>query len=309
MSKPIVRVARKGHNAITASDVNLSFSSEWKTPKIFKQTSSNWTNTLGYIPSFMGFRRLNSTVPIGEPGIWGGNGGAGEFGTKDYTHSLPALQGAVGTNGITFINDNLSIIPYSGYWGDYEWEDESGHALLILDPLNGEIPESYTLGAGGVFLLGSGGVEVRTDFPYNNSVDTRFDTFKIFKTGTLVLSLPAETILADADPVSHETSLTHDLGYPPVYLPSTGVGWNISDATYPLNFVLNDYLGKMYSGAFGKDEEPLLSVWVDSEKLYMKVYRFSRSFGADRNYSARELTMYYTIFYNEIGEEFNMLDI
>ncbi len=51
-NKPITKVARANHDARYTSDVNLSFSSEWKTPKIFKQTGvAQPSFTLYYVTS------------------------------------------------------------------------------------------------------------------------------------------------------------------------------------------------------------------------------------------------------------------
>jgi hypothetical protein len=304
-NKPITKVARPNYDARYTGEINLSFSSEWKTPKIFKQTSSGWNNPLGYIPSFMGFRQLNDGIPItGLPLDMYRNGG---FTTEHFTHSISSLQSDPDLGGVTFAFGDLWVSKFSGWGFGNPWEDENQFALLFLDPLDGEPPLSYELKEGGAFLLGAGDVDVREAFPYFNSMDSRFDSFKIFKTGTLELSLPAETIVMNGDPVSHIATVEHNLGYPPVYLPEAGCGWILDSMNVPESFVVNDYLG-MFPGGFGGGENPILDVYVDSDNLYMRYTRFSRSW-ENRVFNSGTVTLYYTIFYNEIGEEFDFLDI
>lgn len=391
-NNPITKVARNGFDARTASDVNLSFSSKWKTPKIFLQKGASnvtfslddvvspagaggayvvdgehngrraftngsywiwwngsdrwnltatkgsgtvvfyhpddaylsdnpvgyylagtgvgsqsgwyggvyyedmayffraladetWVNTLGYIPSFLAFRQLGADTP---------DTGYRQFTGKEYTYSLTSTKTDPFDDGVTFYGNDLTIKPFEG--------DDGAYGILFLEPLDGTPPESYALKAGGVFLLGSGDVEVRTAFPTDNSVDTRFDTFKIFKTGTLEIQLPTETLIAGASPVVRTATVHHNLGYPPVFLPEATIGWGIDIAS---DFIINEELGSI-TGRSGSDDN-YIDVYVDSEYLYLKYTRHSYS-GGDRNYNEALLTMYYTIFYNEIGEEFNFLN-
>lgn len=399
ISKPITKVARPGFDARYTSDVNLSFSSEWKTPKIFKQIGAEevefvlgyiispanangnyrvegeyngrraytndtywiwwngtdrwnltntkgsgtvifyhpidaylqnspygyylagtgvgtwegwyggtyytnmadfyrsnnnitWNNPLGYIPSFLAFRRLGADTP---------DTGYNVFTGEEYTYSLIATKTDPFDAGVTFWGSNdLTIKPFEG--------DDGAYALLFLDPLEGDPPATYPLRKGGVYLLGAGDVDVKTAFPYFNSMDSRFDSFKIFKTGTLVLNLPQETIPMNADSVVRTVTVEHNLGYPPVFLPEATIGWGVWGVNMS-NFVINDNLGIIQApSSIGIDGDPFIDIFVDSEKLYLRYTRPSYSF-RDEEYSAGTITMYYTIFYNEIGEEFDLLDI
>jgi hypothetical protein len=308
MNNPILKVARPGLSALSADDKDLAFSSDWATPKIFMQTNSNWTNTLGYVPSFLGFRQLNSDVPTTFLSPFNSYYKNGGFTTSHYCHSVPSYMGdQIGSTGITFnYANNLLVSPfYDAYTGS--WEDEDAFALLMLEPIDGTIPTSYTLAGGEVALIVGDGGDARTNFPSENAIDSRFDTFKIFQTGTLTMSLSSETInVGDGDSVYTE-SVEHNLGYPPVYLPEAGVGMRPRTQTTSglgasSSFVVNDILG--LGDAW--EEEPILDVYVDSTHLYMR-YRRQEQFSST-SYNAMTITLYYTIFYNEIGESFNYLN-
>ena len=305
-SKPITKVARNGFDARYCDDKDLAFSSEWKTPKIFKQTSESWENTLGYIPAFMGFRQLNSSVPFTALNNF--EYISGGFDTTCFTHANPSLMEFPSSDGVTFFSDgNLSIVPFSGYsWGT-NWADEKAFALLFLDPIYGNSPTTYPLKSGGVYLLGKGDVDVRTAFPSDNSMDSRFDSLKIFKTGKLELKVYEETFgISEAYHV-YTAEFEHNLGYAPVYLPEAGVGWALDSSLEDDSFIVNDNLGKLPAGYAGINSAPVLDVYVDSDKLYLRLWRFANDWST-RHYDEVTITLYYTIFYNEIGEEFDLYE-
>lgn len=294
MSKGIVEVAKPNKSLVDIAPKDLSFSSEWETPKIFAQTSSDWTNTLGYLPMFMGFRRLSDDVPLSP---WLNEYVAGGFTNSNYTHSVICTQ-EDGATGITYVGNDLSVNKfYSDYFYGETWSDTSAHALLFLEPLSGT--PSGTIDSAGPFLIcAKEGFNIPTH-PTNCTLDSRFDTLKIFKTGTLTLSLPAETVTDNYKHYSAE--VTHGLGYPPVYLPEAGVGLVLGTTPGDGSFTVNDILGL----TMGNAGDPMLDVYVDSDKLYLRYTRTNRGFSWV--YSAATVTLYYTIFYNPIGEEFNLL--
>lgn len=278
MARGIMKTARSGISAKTGADKDLSFSSDWKTPKIFLQTNQNWTNTLNYIPSFMSFRQLNAT---------------------DFAHDL-------------LFSDDTD--PFQGAYldadGDLHINKRSGDtdmwSLLYLDPISGTPPLEYSLGKGGMILLANEG-NAKTNFPTQNSVDTRFDTFKIFDADTLQLDMPDETISAGTSK-RYTATVHHNLGYPPVYLPEAGMNWPMGYSGIGGNsFVVNDMLGFLGNPLTIYSDYYNLDVYVDSEYLYMEYTRSADGVG-DEHFNACSVTMYYTIFYNQIGEEFNFLN-
>lgn len=275
--KPNLKVARPNYDIATSEDKDLSFCSARETPKIFLQTKSNWTNTTGIVPSYLAFRKLNTT---------------------DFTHDLR----------LTSDTD-----PYQGAWlnssGDLGITKRAGdtdmYAILFFDTLDGTPPNTFTDIKRAKFLIANEGVVV-TAHPTQLAIDSRFDTFKIFKTGTLVVSAGAETILMGGADKTYTATVVHGLGYPPVYLPAASTGWDLNESdAHNKSFTVNDYIG-YYNGFPGQTS--YLDVYVDSDKLYMKLIRKGSPYG-DNTFSNISITMYYTIFYNEIGEEFNLLNV
>lgn len=301
MDNPILKIARPRYNADTASNNDLSFSSETETPKIFMQTSSNTDlSFLGYVPSFMGFRQLSSTSPTEA---------SSTFDSGDYTFSVSSTIENPDNSGVTIVNfGGSSSTPYL-YVGGYSgsgWSDTGGMAILFFDPLSNDAPADLSLGKKPSIILAKAGENVDAH-PSKLNVDSRFDTFKIYKTGTLDVNLPSETILT-GNKTSRTEIVSHNLGYPPAYLPEVGVDWDFrtsyiqisSSYTLPNPFVVNDHLGERvwFSAAEGQH----LDVWVDSNNFNMRVTRL------EGTYTALTVRMYYTIFYNDISEEFNLLE-
>jgi hypothetical protein len=119
--------------------------------------------------------------------------------------------------------------------------------------------------------------------------------------------MPAETITSGNSKTYTET-VTHNLGYAPVYLPAAGIDWYMGySGLGGSSFNVNDKLGFLVNPLVAYTEYYKLDVYVDASKLYMK-YTRSADGGGNQNFSACTVTMYYTIFYNEIGESFNYLN-
>jgi len=301
MSKFVIKASKSGEDIRYTENKNLSFSSDIETPKIFMQTSSSYSlSALGYIPSFMGFRQLSNTIITRTSSATYISSG---FDSGDYTFSISSTMEDVSWNGVTIAETlsgyELYVSGYSGYFFGHDWADTGGNAILFFDQNSTEIPNTLSLEKKPALLLASDEHSVE-DHPLYLNVDSRFDTFKIYKTGTLELNLPAETV-ASGNTSSKTSTYTHNLGYPPVYLPEVGVDWNIGNAYgYVANpFVVNDNLGDRAFSSYPAGN--ILDVWVDSTNLNMRVVR------TEGTYTALTVRMYYTIFYNDISEEFNLL--
>lgn len=278
MSNPILKMARPGYSAITTSNVNLSFSSDFETPKIFLQTNSGWTNTIGYIPSIMTFRQLNST---------------------DFTHDLQIGNDSDPQQG-AYLNTSTGSLTINKRSGDTDM-----FAMLYFTDLSGTPPVTLERKGEPRLVIAKEGYSTNA-YPANLALDSRFDTFKIFKTGTMTLNMPAETLVIGAANKVYVSEVTHSLGYPPIYFPQATVDWDLGGSGVEnSSFVVNDYIGYLIS--FGLTGRAELDVYTDSSKLYMKCTRKSNLY-FDVSFNAVTITMYYTILYNEIGEEFNLLE-
>jgi len=138
-------------------------------------------------------------------------------------------------------------------------------------------------------------------------MDSRFDSLKIFKTGTLELNVPEKTFgISEAHQI-YTAEVEHNLEYAPVFLPEAGVGWSLDSTLEDSSFIVNDNLGRIPADYAGVNASPVLDVYVDSQKLYMRLWRFAYDWST-RHYNAVTITLYYTIFYNEIGEEFDLYE-
>jgi hypothetical protein len=160
------------------------------------------------------------------------------------------------------------------------------------------------------------GVDVKTAANKDLLISSEFDTFKIAKTGSLVISLSAETV--NFSEVIREATYAHGLGYVPFYGPLTrGVLYGLDE------YLGGDYAGKLENGGdyILNDIEEVripavgyspaiagesVGVFVSSTNLILRVKRFN-AMPEDVKFGARKCTLYYTIFHNRVDEQFNLL--
>lgn len=293
MSSPIIKIARPGKDVRGLDDKDFSLNTEYMLPKIYRQetvtSDVDLTNELGYPHGSWAFRKLTSSSyyrknneavsPFDYDNWFAGsiysNIFAGEY---TYFNSASTEDGVV-TNGAIVDASKIKIKIPSG--------DTSISVVLFAESLTStsndiDLPRKPSIS------IGTNGKGLEKTSISDQRLNSKLDTLKIFKTGTLTLSLPGETISYKGDSVAHVAELTHGLGYPPMYFPPTAVS----------------------SGFVGGEST---DVYVDSNKLYYRVIRCSygdSAFGdpgGDRTYSASTRTFDYTIFYNDITEEFNLL--
>lgn len=217
MSNPIIKVARANYDLTDATPENLAFSSEWESPKICVQTDSNWDNTLGYIPAFLSFRKLNST---------------------DYCHETFDNAGDIDNDRGAYFNSSgdLTINTRSG--------DSGMTVIIFLDQISGTVSGTITPKDNlPKIVLAKENYSI-SDHPVYHSVNSQYDSMKIYKTGTLELSMNAETIPAGAANRIYTSEYEHGLGYPPVYFPVVGKDWHLRySALSNDSFIVNDYVG------------------------------------------------------------------
>jgi len=295
MSSPVLKVARPGKSIEGLEAKDFSLNTEYLLPKIYMQktltSDEELTNELGYPHGSWAFRRLTSssnyrqnTEAVGfyDPeNYYSGAIYSNIFSGDEYTYfnSTSTGDGDV-VSGVSVDSDKIYTHVLSG--------DTSLSIVLFAESLT-SISSDIQLPTRPHISIGVEGEDLGSTNVSEQRLNTKLNTLKIFKTGTLSLSLPAETLTYKADSVSHVASVAHGLDYPPMYFPPRTVS----------------------TGFVGQQST---DIYVDDTNLYFRAIRCSYgddafgSPGGDKNFSATTLDFYYTIFYNDITEEFNLLE-
>lgn len=314
MSNPIIKVAKPRTSIIGLEAKDFALNTNYLLPKIYKQIicteETTLYNRLGYAHGSWAFRRLNedsyyeknpTTSSIWDPdSYYGGDIYNHLFTGNEYCFFNVSSMGMI-EQGVKVSNDNIVISP-SKYISDWIGEnpvyksDPSMTTVLFTESLI-QTSNKVLLPSRPRISVGVEGEDLHQTNLSERKMDSRLDTLKIFKTGLLTLELPEETLVYHADSVAHIASFTHGLGYPPMYFPP-----------YTINM---RGVGGLIPGFTNNGEST--DVYVDNEKLYLRVIRTSygdnafEEAGGDRVYSAETISIYYTIFYNDISEEFDLL--
>jgi hypothetical protein len=303
MSRGILKVAREGYDALTASDVNLSYDSDYASPKIFMNklatpSSSpyytDFTHNLGYRASFFGMRKLNST---------------------SWCH-------AMADDDTLLTNEFMSpfVESYENKFRVRRLIDsggspvDTGTAVIgYLDPVE-DADVTYTDDSNRPFLAIAKEGEDAQGHPKDMNIDSRFDTFKVYRTGTLTLNATAVTIPTAGTYNTQSTYYTHGLGYVPFFTPLVPyqselnyVFFNRGGYTIPSTInvsELSDFRLSYITGA-GTSTQEQVRVYITSSRLYL-VFRRSSAWD-DEGFPARTINLNYTIFYNRVDEEFDLL--
>lgn len=328
MSNPVIKIAKPGKSVIGLNLKDFALNTKYALPKIYKQITvvddTVIANPLGYPHGSWCFRRLNkdSYYSLGgaEPAsFWephvhvSGPILSSLFTGKEYTFMSSTSIGSLYT-GATVKDDEIEIrnLEYIiGYDGGAPMigKDTSISTVLFAEPL-GETDKDIAIRGNPVFRVASEGKDINTSKAYEQNLDRRFDTLKIYKTGELTLSLPEETIPYMGDCIVRTATFNHGLGYPPMYFPPATVNMSLSTRG-STNGDINGFYSSAVSG-FGYDFSTV-DVYVDSNNLYIRSIRASNgpdAFGSEtgpRTHPALTLSLHYTLFYNEIGSDFDLL--
>lgn len=251
-----IKISRPGFSARTASDVNLVYSSDFKTPKIIRVAefpNGSTAHGLGYTPAFITYAN---------------------FAGLEYNTSV-----TVDSTNVTCYGTQIVV--------------------LFSDALGGE--STSTVSGSGVVVTPDGKLKKS-----GLSVYSGFDTFKIAKTGTITLEVPQEELGTDDFPESEYTeSLSHGIGYRPMYFPFVR-SLGILDIAGSFN--VNDWLGSpSYFDGSGGNLWEYVNINTTNDLLVMSVSRGNYATGS-RVFPARTITLYYTLFYNKIDEDFNAFE-
>jgi len=150
------------------------------------------------------------------------------------------------------------------------------------------------------------GINIFDASPKDISFSSQYDSLKVLRTGTLTVELPGETL--EDESVIRTDSYTHSLGYIPFFLPlAKGVEYPeaLSATT---DFIVNDTVETdIPMGAYSPNAETETArVYATSTTLVLEVNRSTMLIGIPTTYGARDVIVYYTIFYNRVDEEISL---
>lgn len=146
------------------------------------------------------------------------------------------------------------------------------------------------------------GVPVENATVKQTAFSTEFDSLKVAYSGTLTVSLPSETITGTN--TVRTATYGHGLGYIPIFLPLYST---VSiDYTDPADQIYNDIVESdlLEVGSFGSAGEQA-NIYVDDTNFTLSVNRFD--IGVGTLFEAHDVTVYFTILYNELNEEMDLL--
>lgn len=144
------------------------------------------------------------------------------------------------------------------------------------------------------------GFDVNSATPKDFALNNDYMTMKVALSGTLEISLPAETIVAGGG-IAEKTytdTVAHGLNRLPMIMPHIGLMY--LDYTDTSDVILNDYRQQV-----GGTLETAI-VQITNTNLTLFISR--RAVVVDRTFQAKKVTFYYTIFYNRFDEEFNAFE-
>lgn len=307
MSKRALKVARSGYDAKMASSLNLSYDSDYISPKIFwikeaKPSSSpyytDFTHNLGYIPSWFAMRNIDNT---------------------NWCHAMVDDDILLAYNKSftePFVEMDSSKARVRRLLNQGSPSDVSTTLIAYLDPVV-DASATYTPSKKRPFVtVAKDGYNAKTGHPKDMKLDSRFDTFKIYKTGTLTLNAPEVTTTEAGEVDTRTAYFEHNLGYIPFYTP-------LVPYQNELHFI--------YFNRFGEDiiPEPVnvsnlsdftlsnilatspwvserILVYITSTRLYL-VFKREGYYGGI-TFPARTINMKYTIFHNRVDEELDLLE-
>lgn len=150
------------------------------------------------------------------------------------------------------------------------------------------------------------GVDVKTAGYKDLAYSSKFDTFKVHSSGTLELALPSETLNMTTS--IRTFKLAHGLGYTPFFLPLARNIVYTDDLATGGNLIMNDQNDlPIPAGGYSPNTSGEVSrIYANNTEIVLEVSRYE-FLGASQTFGARTYTCYYTIFYFDIEEAFNLI--
>lgn len=284
MSK--IQIARQGKDVRKVDKRELSLDTDLVLPKFCKMrkrtTSGNVAHGLTYPPQFMCFREIGNKWAHTNGGGW---------------------EGIVGGNRSSADSTNISVDVADG--------DSASWVLIFLDPCEEPTVKPSPTKFGGPVIVVSN--DVNKDPDYAHRLDTRYDTFKVHRTGTLTINLPAVNLNFLASD-TRNTSVAHGLDYAPIFSPFIPYYSDVSafygnqGLVVPENVDLNSLEAVRIPKGIGGFTDPYYEevwVWVDSTNINIEYKRTNFDFDP-YTFPSATASLYYTIFVNRIDEEFTL---
>lgn len=306
MNRKILKIARSGYDIRTAGNLNLSYDSDFDSPKIFWIRSAtpssspyytDFVHNLGYIPSFFAMRNIDDTK---------------------WCHAMTDDDILLTYN--KFFCEPFVEVDKTKYRVrrllDNGTPSDVGTTLIgMFDPIvNMEANYDFNKKTPHIVVAKSG-ENIKGGHPKDMNIDSRFDTFKIHSTGTITINAP-EVTTSDAGVVDTRTAyIDHNLGYIPFYTPLVPynnelhfiyfnrVGEDIIPEPVNVSELSDFRLSNILATSSWISER--IQVYVTSTRLYLVFKR--ESYYGEFTFPARTINMKYTIFYNRVDKELNLL--
>lgn len=275
MAEYVVAVSRPGYDVLdpALARSNHVFHSDNATFKIAQNLSftgsGNQAHGLNYPPTTLHYREINS-------GKWyGGNDG----------YNLGGSSNIYSDSANVYYNDSVNA-----------------HVFVLIDPLNEPTGTPPITRPAYDVAISKPGKDVLTCPPYDLAFSAQFDTFKVLTSQSLSISLPNETLTDTVK--TYTATYSHNLGYPPVFLPQVIEVLNQNEptnstATWDVN---NESLVLLPGGGFS----PALagesaSIYVTTTQIVFEVTRFEFAV-SPADFGAHTAQVDVTLFYNQINE-------
>ena len=362
MSKSVIKAARREYDVRSALSRDLSFSTEFFLPKIYRimrsTTEKSSAHGLDYKPMVFFMREITSSPK--------------RVGHYSWVSNYPIISNPSVTDVDVVFKKGKSVPPWDGNYNP-PVTDAATIAVLCIDPLQRPIDAFNRKADYPVIRVGS---EIGDP---NKVLDSKYDTLKVFKSGEVTIDIPKWTSTKDSDVDTVTYTIDHNLGYIPFFAPfvpswtslTEYYGWltqwhNRSSWSSGIEYIPKDHLQEpsnsgnfyecikrhtsstsnrpgsgvswqtywklltddlfldpvpevldlneledikiVYGGVMSPKEE-IVRLYVTTTKLVVEYERYALQMYVPGPITLpkRTIKLSYTIFYNRIDEEFNLL--
>lgn len=314
-SRGVIKIARPGADALTVKGKDLALDSNLQLPKIYKSkrvtTATSISHGFDYPIQYLAMREI-TTSP------------------KKFAYALPELTSYPIQPYPNISSDDtyLHLAPFPAFVGlpANIPADKAVWGLFLADPcveVETQVPQ--TRKSGPVVKIGG---KAMGDADYELSMSSHYDSLKVAKSGMLTLSVPswnAPAATMGIDPISGfdvvipsrnfvSTDTLHGLDYVPYYMPFLSNRIDVSEVyLFPdsIPSVINlDEIQTIFGPTYGWPRPSVgeyVYIWVSDSKICLEYERLNWDNYNTYSFPARTVNLGYTIFYNRVDEEFDLL--